>query len=50
MSDIIKRFYQKAGTPPGLLQKKVLGFEKHVDIAEEFEYWIEHRKFKQGVL
>lgn len=48
MSKIIKDFYEKAGTLPTLLQQKIVQFEKHPDIKQEFEYWIEHRKFKNA--
>lgn len=48
MSNTIKEFYEKAGTLPTLLAQKLSRFEKHPDIAQEFEYWIEHRKFKSN--
>lgn len=31
-----------------MLPQKLSQFEKHPDIAQEFEYWIEHRQFKSA--
>lgn len=48
MNKIIKNFYENAGTLPALLMRKMSLFEKYPDIAQEFEYWINNKKFKKG--
>jgi hypothetical protein len=45
MSDLIKKFYQENGAPEVLLKQKIMKFEKHSDIAQEFEYWINNRAY-----
>lgn len=45
MNEIIK-YYQQVPINPILLKQKLSKFEKHSDIAEEFEYWIQHGKYK----
>ena len=47
MSGIIKEYYSKAGIIPILLKNILLKFEKHLDIAKEFEYWIENKSYIQ---
>lgn len=46
MSSIIKSFYENNKIPGILLNQKLAKFEKHADIASEFEYWIENRVYK----
>jgi hypothetical protein len=46
MSTIIKKFYEENKIPLVLLKQKMRSFEKYPDIAEEFEYWIQHRAYK----
>ena len=45
MSEIIKNYYSKADIMPLLLKRKLAKFEKHPDIAKEFEYWIENNSY-----
>lgn len=40
MSLIIEKYYKEKQIMPLLLKKKMLIFEKHLDIAAEFENWI----------
>lgn len=46
MSNIIKDYYEKAHTMPALVEQKIERFNKHPDIAAEFEYWITNHKYK----
>ena len=46
MSTLIKKFYEENKIPGILLKKKIESFEKHPDIAEEFEQWIEYKTYK----
>ncbi len=45
MIEIIKEYYSKAKIMPNLLECKIEKFEKNADIANEFAYWIENKKF-----
>ena len=45
MSEIIKEYYSKADIMPLLLKTKLSKFEKHPDIANEFEYWIKNNSY-----
>ena len=45
MSKIIETFYTENNIPAFLLKQKMNAFEKHKDIASEFEYWIEHKSY-----
>lgn len=45
MSEIIKEYYSKADIMPLLLKIKLSKFEKHPDIANEFEYWIKNNSY-----
>lgn len=45
MKEKIKVYYNKAKIPPDLLEVKLQKFEAHVDIACEFAYWIENKKY-----
>lgn len=46
MSEIIKKFYEENKMPKPILNQKLGQFEKHKDIAEEFEVWIRERTYK----
>lgn len=46
MSSIIKQFYENNKTPGFLIKKKLGMFEKHSDVASEFEYWIKNNDYK----
>ena len=46
MSAVIKKFYEENKIPGILIKQKLDKFEKNPDIAEEFEYWIEHKNYK----
>ena len=46
MSSVIKKFYEDNKIPGILLKKKLDMFDRNPDIAEEFEYWIQHRAYK----
>ena len=45
MSGIIEQFYKDNQAMPLLLKRKMSKFEKHKDIAAEFEYWIRNGKY-----
>lgn len=45
MSVIIEKFYEENKIPAVLLKQKIANFEKHPDIAAEFEYWIENKSY-----
>lgn len=47
MSDIIKRFYEENNIPKPILEQKLKDFDKHKDIAEEFEIWIKERAYRE---
>ncbi len=40
MNEIIRNYYSKNNVPEYLISQKIECFEKHPDIAKEFEYWI----------
>ena len=46
MSDIIRNYYENAHTLPSIQEKKLESFERHPDIKEEFERWIETKRYK----
>ena len=46
MSDIIKQFYEDNNLPKVIIEQKIAAFERHEDIAKEFELWITDRKYK----
>ncbi|MBP3804159.1 MAG: hypothetical protein J6I76_09715 [Oribacterium sp.] len=48
MSAVIKKFYEDNKIPGILLKKKLESFDKNPDIAAEFEYWIEHKTYKEA--
>ena len=41
MSPIIENYYRQVPLPKGILERKAAIFDKHTDIAAEFEHWIE---------
>ena len=49
MSKVIETYYKDAGIMPLLLKQKMAAFEKHLDIAAEFEYWISNKEYLDGV-
>lgn len=46
--DIIRDYYEKAGFPMVMVDKKAASFEKHPDIAKEFAHWIHTREYTEG--
>ena len=48
MSNVIKKFYEDNKIPGILLKQKLARFDKNPDIAAEFEYWIEHKTYKEA--
>lgn len=49
MNKVIEQYYKDAHIMPLLLKKKMAAFEKHPDIAGEFEYWIINKQYCDGV-
>ena len=45
MSKRIESYYTENNIPAILLKQKLDRFERHKDIAAEFEYWIEHKRY-----
>lgn len=43
--NIIRSYYEKAGIPVPMINKKIVSFEKNPDIAKEFEYWLENKEY-----
>lgn len=51
MNDIIRQFYEKNNLPKPIVEQKVAAFNRHSDIAQEFEQWITDRTYKsQGAV
>lgn len=48
MSKIIEEYYKLANIKPFLLKQKMEKFEKHSDIATEFEYWIKNKRYTES--
>ena len=48
MNKVIEQYYKDAHIMPLLLKKKMAAFEKHPDIAGEFEYWIINKQYCDG--
>lgn len=44
---IIEKYLEQAHIPEFVVRIKADSYKKHLDIAKEFEYWIEHRKYLQ---
>lgn len=45
MSDIIENFYADNNIPKVLLKQKIAMFDRHKDIATEFEKWITTKEY-----
>lgn len=43
---VIREYYSQADMPEMLLNSKIAMFEKHLDIAKEFEAWIKTGEYK----
>ena len=51
MSDAIRNFYDQYKLPKPVVEQNVIKFEKHEDIAREFEYWLQTGEFMtEGVV
>ena len=48
MRKIIEEYYKSANIMPFLLKRKLDKFDKHPDVAAEFEYWIENKAYKDN--
>lgn len=46
MNMIIEEYYAQAKLIPYLLQQKLEKLYRNKDICDEFEYWIENKKYK----
>ena len=49
MNKIIEKYYKETKVMPLLLKKKLAAFERHPDIASEFEYWIINNQYQEAV-
>lgn len=45
MRKTIKEYYKKAGVASFIIDEKLKKFDKHDDIAGEFEYWILNNEY-----
>lgn len=45
MSNIIYEFYKKLNVDENLIKFKMSKFKNHLDVAKEFEYWIQNREY-----
>lgn len=45
MINVIREYYQKAGMPATIVNNKVSSFERNLDIAKEFEHWIQTQEY-----
>ena len=43
--NIVRSYYEKAGIPIVMINKKLASFEKNPDIAKEFEHWIQTKEY-----
>ena len=50
MSSIIEKYYNDNDIAPQLLKQKLERLERNADIAKEFEYWIEKKRYKSDGL
>ena len=41
----IRNYYEKAGIPTIMINKKMVSLEKNPDIAKEFEHWIQKKAY-----
>lgn len=48
MSKIIEEYYAKAGVMPLLMKSKMSKLSRNSDIADELEYWIREKKYKEN--
>lgn len=48
MNSVIEKYYKDNKVPSILLSGKLKKFERHSDIATEFEYWISNHVFKDS--
>lgn len=46
MSEIIRKYYEENKAPGFLVKQKLKKFDKHQDIATEFESWIRSGSYK----
>ena len=46
MSQIIEEYYSQVKTIPLLMQQKIEKLQRNRDICDEFESWIENKKYK----
>ncbi len=46
MSKVIREYYEKTHTLQSLFEQKIIKFEKHPDIMQEFEQWILNKQYK----
>lgn len=44
----IKNYLKSTGLPVKMIEKKINDFSKHKDIADEFIYWIENKRYKDN--
>ena len=47
MSTVIEKYYHDANLKGALLKQKLQKFERNPDIASEFEYWIQNKKYTE---
>lgn len=47
MKRLIEEYYQKSDVTGIMLKQKLEKFGRNQDIAEEFEYWISNKQYKQ---
>ena len=45
MFKLIRNYYEKAGIPAILINKKMESCERNTDVAREFEYWLQNKKY-----
>lgn len=46
MSKEIREYYKQTHTLQNLVEQKIIKFEKHPDIMQEFEQWILNKQYK----
>lgn len=46
MSRVIREYYKQTHTLQKLAEQKIIKFEKHLDIMQEFEQWILSKQYK----
>lgn len=45
---LIEEYYNESKLPKEIIPRVLSGFERNPDIAEEFEYYLEHKAFKKN--